>query len=155
MAGECLNSLRPSDAYMCHWYKHHWFISWLVAWTAASHYLNQCWNIVNWILRNKLQWNFNRNSNIFIGENTFENVVCEMTVILSRPQCVNMESPNRCITDIDKCLKLKNRVTFPSKRISRSTPARWSILENTFQTTDRLWVWHGGELIWSGICTIS
>ena len=34
-----------------------------------SHYLNQCWNIVNWTLRNKFQWNFNRNSNIFIYEN--------------------------------------------------------------------------------------
>ena len=25
-------------------------------WTAPSHYLNQCWNIVNWTLMNKLQW---------------------------------------------------------------------------------------------------
>ena len=38
-------------------------------------------------LSNKLQWNFNRNSNIFIWENTFENVVCEMS-ISSRRQCV-------------------------------------------------------------------
>ena len=53
-----------------------------------SHYLNQCWNIVNWTLGNKHQWNFNRNSNIFIEENTFENVVCEMLFISSRPQCV-------------------------------------------------------------------
>ena len=30
---------------------------WLVAWSVPSHYLNQCWNIVNWTLRNKLQWN--------------------------------------------------------------------------------------------------
>ena len=29
-----------------------------------SHYLNQCWNIVNWTLRNKLKWDFNWNSNI-------------------------------------------------------------------------------------------
>ena len=29
---------------------------------SPSHYLNQCWNIVNWTLRNKLQWNSNRNS---------------------------------------------------------------------------------------------
>ena len=55
---------------------------------APGHYLNQCWNIVNWTLGNKLQWNFNRNSNIFIEENTFENVVCEMLFISSRPQCV-------------------------------------------------------------------
>ena len=68
---------------------HHWFRLWLVAWPAPSHYLNQCWNIVNWTLRNKLQWNLNRNSNIFIEENDFESVVCETASILSRPQCVN------------------------------------------------------------------
>ena len=59
----------------------HWFRKWLVAWTAPSQYLNQCWNIVNWNLRNKPQWNFNRNSNISIQENAFENVVCEMASI--------------------------------------------------------------------------
>ena len=53
-----------------------------------SHYLNQCWNIVNWTPRNKLQWNVNRNSNIFIQENPFENGVWKMAAILSRPQCV-------------------------------------------------------------------
>ena len=31
----------------------------------------------------------NENSYIFIQENAFENVVCEMSAILSRPQCVN------------------------------------------------------------------
>ena len=52
------------------------------------HYLNQCWNIVNSNLTNKLQWNLKRNSCIFIHENGFENVVCEMASILSRPPCV-------------------------------------------------------------------
>ena len=55
-----------------------------------SHYLNQCWNIINWTLRNKLQWNFNPNANIFIQENPLENVVRKKAAILSRPQCVNM-----------------------------------------------------------------
>ena len=41
----------------------------------------QCWNIVNWTLENKIQWNFNRNSNIFIQENAFEILVCEMATI--------------------------------------------------------------------------
>ena len=53
-----------------------------------SHYLNLWWNIVNLILRNKLQWNVNRKSYIFIQENRFENVVGEIGAILSRPQCV-------------------------------------------------------------------
>ena len=41
-----------------------------------------------WTMRNKLQWNFNNNSHIFIQENAFENVICEMASIFSRPQCV-------------------------------------------------------------------
>ena len=83
-----INYLRPSDAYMRRYSNQHWFRKWLVAWTAPSHYLNQCWNIVNWTLRNKCQWNFNQNSSIFIQANAFENVICEMASILSQPQCV-------------------------------------------------------------------
>ena len=33
--------------------------------------------------RNKLQWNFNQNTNIFIHENTSENIVSEKAAILS------------------------------------------------------------------------
>ena len=68
--------------------------------------MNQCWNIVNWTLRNKLQWDqssyifiqenilkmsfskwtsrnklqWDQNSYILIQKNTFENVVFEMNV---------------------------------------------------------------------------
>ena len=54
-----------------------------------SHYQNQCWNLVNKTLRNKLQLIFCKNSNIFIKKNAFDSVVCEKTAILSRPQWVN------------------------------------------------------------------
>ena len=47
----------------------------------SSVHLNRCWNIVNWTRRNKLQWNFNRNSYIFIQENAFENVVWKMAAV--------------------------------------------------------------------------
>ena len=43
--------------------------------------------MVNCTPRNKLQWNSNWNSNIFIQENAFENGVCKMASISSRPQC--------------------------------------------------------------------
>ena len=56
---------------------------------APSHYLNQWWNIVNWSLRIKLQWNFNHNWNSFIQEKAFKNFVWTMAVILSWPLCVN------------------------------------------------------------------
>ena len=42
------------------------------------------WLINNWTLGKKPKWNSNQNTKIFIHENTFENVVCEMAVILSR-----------------------------------------------------------------------
>ena len=48
----------------------------------------QCWVIVNWTLRNKLQWSFNPNIKLLIQENVPENIVCEMAAILSRFQCV-------------------------------------------------------------------
>ena len=67
----------------------HWFRRWLLAYSAPSHYLNQCWVIVNWVFRIYLQWSFNKNSYIFIQENAFENLVWKMAAILSRPQRVN------------------------------------------------------------------
>ena len=54
-----------------------------------SHYLNQCWVIVNWTLRNKFQWNFNENEIPFVHENASENIVCETAAILSRGRWVN------------------------------------------------------------------
>ena len=56
-------------------------------WPVQSLYPNQCRNIINWTQRNKVQWNFNRNTYIFIQENAFENV-WQMAAILPRHQCV-------------------------------------------------------------------
>ena len=45
-------------------------------------------DFVNWTLRNKLQWNLNRNSDISIQENVFGNV-WKKAASLFQPQCVN------------------------------------------------------------------
>ena len=44
----------------------------------------KCGLIVNCTFWNKCKWNLNWNTTIFIQENAFEIVVCEMAVILSR-----------------------------------------------------------------------
>ena len=62
----------------------------LVAYSAQSHYLNQCWDIVNWTLGNTIQWNFNQNTKLFIHENASEIIVCETVAILSRGRRVNV-----------------------------------------------------------------
>ena len=75
---------------MRQWISHHWFRYWLVASSAPSHYLNQCWLIVNSTLRNKLQWNFNRNLNIFIQENAFENNTTKVWLIFKDGDCLRI-----------------------------------------------------------------
>ena len=42
--------------------------------TAPSHYLNQCWLIVNCTLMNKRQWNSNQNTKLFIHKNAYKYV---------------------------------------------------------------------------------
>ena len=69
----------------------HWFRLWLVAYSAPSYCLNQCWVVVNWNLRNKLQGNFNQDKKNFIHKNASENIVCKMAAILSRGRWVNSE----------------------------------------------------------------
>ena len=73
----------------------HWFRWWPVVYSAQSHYLNQCCVLVNWTLGNKVQWNLNPNSHIFIQENAFENIVCEMAAILSRRMSKSMAFINQ------------------------------------------------------------
>ena len=58
-----VNTSPSSAAYM-----RHWAGSSLVQVT-PSHYLNQCWLIVNWTPGSIIKWNLNRNSIIFIQEN--------------------------------------------------------------------------------------
>ena len=67
---------------------HHWFRQWLGTEQAPSHYLNQCWIIVDWALRNKLQWNSKQNTKLLIHKNASENIFCKMLAILSRVRWV-------------------------------------------------------------------
>ena len=66
----------------------------IIMWPAPHHHQNQCCNIVNSSIRNKLQWNCKRNPYISFQENTFENTICEMAVVLPRPQCSNQNRIN-------------------------------------------------------------
>ena len=75
------------------------------AWSVPSHYLNQCWNIVNKTLRKKLQWNFHRNSSIFIQDNAFESVVCER-----RPFCLGLNMLKCIIFQTNICETVHNAI---------------------------------------------
>ena len=68
-----LNSLRPSETY----------VSVKKAIIGSDNGLSPCQFTVNWNLRNKLLWNSNRNSKIFIQEYAFENVWKMAAIFLS------------------------------------------------------------------------
>ena len=69
---ESLNSVYPGDAMICQrstlfqitisWKPT--ALPWLVACSVPSHYLDQCWLIVNWTLRNKLHRNSNKSTQL-------------------------------------------------------------------------------------------
>ena len=90
MDNPVINSLRPSDAYM-----HRKIIS-----IGSDNGLSfgQCQVIIGinaeilliGPLGTNFNENFNRNSNIFIEQNMFENDICAIWSILSRPQCVKI-----------------------------------------------------------------
>ena len=78
---------------------------------APSHYLNQCCNIINWTLGNKLQWNLNRNFHIFIQENKFENIIRKLVAILSQPMnktslTIVLSAINTCILPVSRELEV-------------------------------------------------
>ena len=78
------HSSPPSAAYTCQWIG-----SALVQIMACLLFdtkslFNQCWDIVNWTLRDKLQWNYNQNIKLSNHENASGNSLCEMVTILSR-----------------------------------------------------------------------
>ena len=65
--------------------RHHWFRWWPVTCLTSSHYLNQCWIIVNWAivkLKLKDKKKFFKDQNL--KTNAFEDVVCKMSAILFR-----------------------------------------------------------------------
>ena len=84
----------PSAAYMRRWTRS--ALVQIMACRLFGANLNQCWVIDNWVLRNKLQWNCNKNTKPFIHENAFENIVGEMVAILSRGRWVNKNILHDC-----------------------------------------------------------
>ena len=63
----------------------------VVTYLEPSHYLNPSWVFVNLTLRNKLQWNPNQNTKLFIRENASENIICKMATILCREKLVKLK----------------------------------------------------------------
>ena len=62
--------------------------------------LNQWWLVINCTTRNKLQWNFKRNTSIFVQENAFDCFACKVSAILFRPQYDKLLLPCRLVVNM-------------------------------------------------------
>ena len=78
------NSLRPGASVK--WAIHHLFRIWIVACAAPGHYINHCLLDVNLTSRRKVPRSLNPSNKHL--QNAILKVVCKMSVILFRPQCV-------------------------------------------------------------------
>ena len=90
------NSSLPSAAYMRQWIGSALVQIMLVACSAPSHYLNHWWVIVNWTLRNKLQWSFNIKIQIY----SFTRMHLKTSSVKWRPFCPGWDeliTPERSI----------------------------------------------------------
>ena len=65
---------------------------------------DQCWYIVEWTIRNKLQWNLSQNTLIFIEENAFKSVDCKMSPWLCWMKVVRISSSFKLTIYIRHCL---------------------------------------------------
>ena len=54
----CVQSSRLSDVIWRHWIWSGLVQQWFVTCYVPSNYINQCWIVINWSLRNKLYFNF-------------------------------------------------------------------------------------------------
>ena len=73
-------------------------------------HLTQCWNIADWTLSNKFQWNLDHNTIFFIEENAFENVVSKISTI-SSPELLITKRNSKEIYLIwlpEVCLQISN-----------------------------------------------
>ena len=72
--------------------------------SAPRQYRRQCWLIVNWTSGNKFQYDLHQSTTILILKYDFEYIVCKMTAILSRPQCINHASNHKHTETHSVCL---------------------------------------------------
>ena len=125
----------------------------VIVMSAISPYLNQWWSLVNWTIRNRLQWNMNQDVNLSVKK-WFENVFCKISAIFQVAICwriVLSTSRNRTIgrfSDDYKCFHqigclFNCQYNLTSKKTSRArtTGPLWG------ESTGNRWIPHHNGLV--------
>ena len=148
-------SLRPIVAYLRQETNQPWFRQLLLAWPrpAPSHYLNQCWDIVNWTLRDKLRCNFNWNPHFF-----FKKRHSKMSSGKLRPCCLGL---NVLLMQYNNCFQLSLKVFQKFQPISETVYTQslqhthinmhmslWFVVVSTRETDQILSEWYATRGRW-------
>ena len=67
-----------------------WFSLWLVACSAPSHYLNQCWFVINLAITYKLEWNLKESTNISFKKMHLKMSSAKCQPFLFWPHCIKV-----------------------------------------------------------------
>ena len=82
-------------------------------------------------LGNKLKWNLNRNSYIFIQENAFESVVWKTAAILSQPRCVKAQCTSIMANEAVSGLGISNWIDLSIRQVGCRTHVSECIIYST------------------------
>ena len=96
----------------------------------SCHWLNDGWLVINCHLTNILQCNINKNAMIYIEENTFEMIVCRISVILFQPEVASMLMSSTPKPDI-MCLLLC--MLMLTSKLSRDMPTNRTNFRTAFR----------------------
>ena len=96
-----------------------------------------------YVLRDKLQWNFNQNRKPFIHENASENIVCEMAANLSRGRWIKKCSFDPILQSVFCCICVGPVIK--CREQSGYAPSHWG---TSLQCND-VSHWLGAYLDWS------
>ena len=80
----------------------HWFKWWLVAYSSPTHYLEQCWVLVNWTIRNELPGVLIKMQYASFTKMHLKNIVWEMVVILPRDRWVKISCHDWIVMPLKK-----------------------------------------------------
>ena len=88
--------------------------------SAPSHYLNQCWVIVNWIHRNKFQGNWIKMQNCFLHENAFENIAWDIAAMLSKGEELKLDEDSISLMRSRRVIPNTNLHANPTPKVHSS-----------------------------------
>ena len=109
------------------------------------------WKAINWTTENIFQWNLNQNTVTFMQEDVFENVVCEIAAILSRPQYLKRYDVHNQISRRPRAMRLciNSIIYFPNSRYHSLATQPWSVGRSEWRVLNKFTCFNLDVSVWA------